>query len=45
MWKDKEFIKELDSRNEALESGADKGVTIEQLKPSIAKLREKRYGK
>ena len=44
-WKDKLFVKELDSRHEALESGKDKGVTVTQLEASIDKLRKKRYGK
>ena len=43
--KDKLFVKELDSRHEALESGKDKGVTVIQLEASIDKLRKKRYGK
>jgi hypothetical protein len=44
-WKDKRFVKELDRRYEALESGADKGFTVEKLEASIDKLRKKRYGK
>jgi putative addiction module component (TIGR02574 family) len=44
-WKDKSVIAELDRRSEALESGKDKGVTIEQLETSISKMRKKRYGK
>jgi hypothetical protein len=44
-WKDKEFTNELDSRYEALESGADKEFTVNELKTSIEKMREKRYGK
>lgn len=44
-WNNKAFVAELDARDEALENGTDKGVTIEQLKSSIAKLREKKYGK
>jgi hypothetical protein len=35
----------LDRRYEALESGSDKGFTIEQLEASIGKLRKKRYGR
>ena len=34
-WKDKKFIAELDRRNQALESGTDKGFTIEQLTSSV----------
>jgi hypothetical protein len=44
-WKDKRFVKELDRRYEALESGADKGFTVEKLEASIDKLCKKRYGK
>lgn len=44
-WKDKQFTAELDRRYEALEKGKDKGVTIEKLEASIAKLRKKKYGK
>jgi len=43
-WEDKEFVKELNCRYKALESGKDKGITIEQLKASIVKLKQKRYG-
>lgn len=44
-WKDKKFIAELDRRYQALETGADKGFTVEQLESSINKLRNKKYGK
>ena len=44
-WKDKLFVAELDRRFEALETGTDKGFTIEQLEASIDKMRKKRYGK
>jgi len=44
-WKDKQFTDELDRRYEALENGSDKGVTLTELKTSIDKLREKKYGK
>ncbi len=40
-WKDKAVIAELDRRYEALESGKDKGVTIDQLEASIGKMRKK----
>jgi hypothetical protein len=43
-WKDKGFVEEMDRRYEVLESGTDKGYTIEQLQASIHKLRKKRYG-
>ena len=39
--KDKSFVAELDSRYKAMETGKDKGYTVEQLKVSIAKLRKK----
>src|SRR5437667_170686 len=39
LWKNMGFVEELDKRYEALEAGADKGFTIEQLQKSIDKLR------
>ncbi len=44
-WKDKSFVTELDRRYEALESGKDKGFTIDQLEASIDKLRKNKHGK
>jgi hypothetical protein len=44
-WKDKELISEFDSRSKALETGADKGFTLDELKMSIKKLKKDRYGK
>ena len=44
-WKDKKFIAELDRRYQALDTGTDKGFTVEQLKSSVNKLRNKKYGK
>jgi len=44
-WKDKQFTTELDKRYHALEKGADKGFTVEELEQSISKLRLKKYGK
>ncbi|MBO9681517.1 MAG: hypothetical protein J7502_02390 [Flavisolibacter sp.] len=44
-WKDKQFIKEVDSRSKALDNGTDKGYAINQLEKSIGKLRTKKYGK
>ncbi len=44
-WKDKQFVAELDSRNEAMETGKDKGFTVEQLEASITKLRKNKYGR
>ena len=42
-WKDQTFIKELDFRTKALDTGKDKGFTIAQLDESIGKLRTKKY--
>jgi hypothetical protein len=44
-WKDKQFVEELDSRYNDLETGKDKGFTIKQLEKSIEKIRTKGYGK
>lgn len=44
-WKDKMVVAELNERYEALESGKDKGFTIEQLEDSVDKLRKKKYGR
>lgn len=44
-WKDKELVAELDRRYEAMESGEDKGVTMEELEASIEKIRLEMYGK
>ena len=44
-WKDEQFLDELDRRHEALQSGADKGVTLEEITESINKLRREKYGK
>jgi len=44
-WKDKKFTTELDRSYQALETGIDKGYTVEQLESSIKKLRNKKYGK
>jgi hypothetical protein len=44
-WKDKSFVKELDSRTKAVNNGKDKGYSIIELEESIAKLRTIKYGK
>ena len=44
-WKDELFTSELESRYENLESGEDKGYTVEQMEQSISNLRLKRHGK
>lgn len=44
-WQNKKILTELDKRYEELESGKDKGVTIDQLTNTISVLRQKKYGK
>jgi len=44
-WKDKQLVKELDKRYNALETGTDKGFTSAELTQSIDKIRTKKYGK
>ena len=44
-WKDELITSELERRYEDLESGADKGYTIEQMEQSFNNLRLNRYGK
>lgn len=44
-WEDKQFVEELDSRYNDLETGKDKGFTIKQLEKSIEKIRTKGYEK
>lgn len=44
-WKDKQFAEELDSRYNALESGEDKGITLQQMETTIEKIRLNKYGK
>lgn len=44
-WSDREFIAELDSRYKALETGVDKGVTVEQLQASLKKRMKKQNAK
>jgi hypothetical protein len=41
-WDDEDFIKELDSRYEAMESGEDKGVTIGEIRESLKQLSTKK---
>lgn len=43
-WNNKEFVAELDTRYHAMESGEDQGVSWEEVKNSIEKLRVERYG-
>lgn len=44
-WKESQVQQALDQRYTSLNNGTDKGVTIEKVNNSIAKLRLKRYGR
>lgn len=44
-WKDKKILAEFDERCKALETGEDKGFTLDELEISIKKLRQEKYGK
>lgn len=44
-WKDKQLVKELDNRYQALKTGTDTGFPTSELIESIYKLRTKKYGK
>jgi len=44
-WKDEQFMDELDRRDQALETGEDKGVTLDEMMASIDKLRAEKYEK
>ena len=44
-WKDKQLVAEMDARYDALVSGKDKGVSKEELLSTVAKARQKKYGK
>lgn len=44
-WKDKQFLEELDDRYDALETGEDKGVTLQEMETAIQKMRINKYGK
>jgi len=44
-WKNTGFTKELDNRLEAMDSGTDKGVSINELENSVDLLRKKRNGR
>ena len=44
-WNDAHFVKELDDRYDAMESGDDKGITLDELRSTIEKVRQDRYGK
>ncbi|MGQ0738665.1 MAG: hypothetical protein ACT4OJ_06355 [Bacteroidota bacterium] len=44
-WEGKKFLTELDSRDKSLTSGKDKGVTVQQARKAIEKLRTEKYGR
>jgi hypothetical protein len=44
-WKDKAFVKELDSRYKAWASGKEKGYTRSEVDASIEQLKKKRAAK
>ena len=44
-WKNKQFVKELDKRYHALETGTDKGFSTSQLIQSIERLRTRKYAR
>lgn len=43
-WKDQTIIAEFDQRYQALETGTDKGISLDELEAGIKKLRKKKYG-
>jgi hypothetical protein len=43
-WQDLNMVQEMEARYEALESGADKGVSLEELKKTISENKKKKYG-
>jgi hypothetical protein len=44
-WKDKAFVKDLDKRYEAWESGKEKGYSQAEMDASIEKLKKRRVSK
>lgn len=44
-WKDNAFVKELDKRYEAWESGKEKGYTLAEIDASIEQLKKKQAAK
>jgi hypothetical protein len=44
-WEDKKVITELNNRDRSINSGKDKGVTVQQAKKDIAKLRNEKYNR
>ncbi|MGH2644306.1 MAG: hypothetical protein ACRDE2_10180 [Chitinophagaceae bacterium] len=44
-WQDKHFVKELDARYKALETGKGKGYSVCQVEATIDKARRKKYAK
>ena len=43
-WLDANVVEELESRYNALKSGEDKGVSLDEVTGSIAEKRKKKYG-
>lgn len=43
-WLDANMVQELEGRYDALESGEDKGVSLDGMTESIAERRKKKYG-
>jgi hypothetical protein len=43
-WLDTNIVEELEDRYNALESGIDKGVSLDEMTESIAEKRKKKYG-
>ena len=44
-WKNKKIVEDFDNRYNAMETGEDKGITIQELNSFIEKSRVKKYGK
>jgi len=44
-WKNKKMVEDFDNRYNAMETGEDKGVTIQESNSFIEKSRVKKYGK
>ena len=44
-WEDKKVITELHNRDRSINSGKDKGVTVQQARKDIAKLRNEKYNR
>lgn len=44
-WKNKKIVEDFDNRYNSMETGEDKGITIQELNSFIEKSRVKKYGK